>query len=177
MNTIERLKARVDAQCPDLSSQIRHLVVGALAVFRLRLVDISIREEVLLLHLIEGESYLRAHYGVCYFYSQMGSWDMYPGVVSQNTLGRIRAYLLKLEGMFRLLDPTTERSEDKLVESCRKALGDGKLTTDESLSRFEEVAIRSFAVKGGRKGRLARKGREGRRRTGGPGVHGSRKRR
>ncbi len=40
---------------------------------------------------------------------------MYPGVISQGTLARVKQYLLRLEGLFRALDPDTERAEDKVL--------------------------------------------------------------
>jgi hypothetical protein len=58
-------------------------------VHRLRLVDVTLREEVMLLHLIEGGKYLRAHNGQCYSFSSSGHWDRYRGLVNQSTLALI----------------------------------------------------------------------------------------
>ncbi len=54
--TLERLRGLVEHYCPDRCGAFKHMVTGALAVYRLRLVDVSLREEVMLLHLIEGGS-------------------------------------------------------------------------------------------------------------------------
>ncbi len=72
---------------------MQHLAVSAIAVHRLCLQDgISIREEVLLLHVIEGNRFLRAHNGVSY------AWLMHTGVMPTATLARVREYMLRLGG-------------------------------------------------------------------------------
>ncbi len=60
--------------------ELAHIAVGALAVHRLRLLDLSISEEVLLLELIEGgNKYIRCHNGTCFMYTDSGHWESYKG--------------------------------------------------------------------------------------------------
>ncbi len=153
VHVLQRIRDLVEKRCPSQSADLKHIAVGALAVFRLRLVDISLREEVMLLHLIEGGSRIRAHNGVCHFYSADGSWSMYPGVIPQSTLARVKSYLLRLEGLFRAMDTDTERSEEKLIDAVFATCQRGGSTPAATLSKFEEIAIRCFGTgKGATKG-------------------------
>ncbi|CAE7274783.1 unnamed protein product, partial [Symbiodinium sp. CCMP2456] len=80
------------------SEQFRHIMEGALAVHRLRLLDLSRREEVLFVELIEGRGlHVRAHDSQRFFYSEHGRWSAYNGVIPQRTLARCKAFLIQLE--------------------------------------------------------------------------------
>ena len=60
------------------SPTFKHVVQGALAVHRLRRLDVSRREEVLFLELVEGSGrHVRAHDWQCFFYSEHGHWNAY----------------------------------------------------------------------------------------------------
>ena len=44
------------------------MAIGALSVYRLRLTDMHVREMVLLLWVVEGDSHMRCHNGKLYFF-------------------------------------------------------------------------------------------------------------
>ena len=62
--------------------EVRHVAVGALGLYRLRLVDLTIREHVLIFHIVEGREYVRANAGVLHFYSN-GSFVPYEGLIQE----------------------------------------------------------------------------------------------
>ncbi len=64
----------------DSNEKLVCLATAALAIYRMRLVDLFIREHVLLLWIIEGQTYMRVHGGVCYFYGGHGSFQTYKGL-------------------------------------------------------------------------------------------------
>jgi hypothetical protein len=66
------------------------LAVGALTVYRMRLIDMFVREHVHLLWIIEGEDHLRIHNGVCYFYNEQGAFTAYKGIPPESTFGRVK---------------------------------------------------------------------------------------
>ena len=62
----------------------------------------NIRDKLrLLLWVIEGRDYMRAHAGTCYLYDDDGAFVPYKGVPPEATFARVRDYLLQLEGIFR----------------------------------------------------------------------------
>jgi hypothetical protein len=66
------------------------LAVGALTVYRMRLIDMFVREHVHLLWVIEGQDHLRVHNGVCYFYNEQGAFMAYKGIPPESTFGRVK---------------------------------------------------------------------------------------
>jgi len=84
------------------------------------------REHVCLLYIIEGGTYLRAHSGTCFYYSN-GAFRPFTGVPPQGVLSRVKDYLLQLEGLYRSLPPKTQRSEgiDLLTTIDRCMLANG----------------------------------------------------
>ena len=92
--------------------------MAAVCVYRLRMVDMSIREHVLLMWIIEGERHLRAHEGTLYQYIEVGAWQPWRGFPSEERLARVKQFFLFLEGVFRRISPDTKR-EDR---SLRKAI-------------------------------------------------------
>jgi hypothetical protein len=136
------LQQREDARAWHPS--LRHIVQGAIAVHRLRLVDISRREEVFFLELIEGSGqHVRAHGGQCFFLSEHGHWAPYNGVVPQGTLARCKKFLLLLEGLFRQLPRTTARDSGSIIDEVHK-LAAGR-EHGELLAECEKAAICRFA--------------------------------
>ena len=90
------------------SDRTNRLLAAALMLYRTRLVDLYIREQVLILWIIDGGVRLRVHSGICYLYGHKGSFDTYKGFPSEHIFQRIKAFLLVLEGMFRLLPSQTQ---------------------------------------------------------------------
>ena len=62
-----------DWRHPTWPKHLIRLAVGALTVYRMRLIDMFVREHVHLLWIIEGEDHLRVHNGICYFYNEQGA--------------------------------------------------------------------------------------------------------
>jgi len=101
--------------------ELQRIAVGALTVYNYRLIDLTMREHVHLLYIIEGEQYLRAHAGQCYMYRN-GAFTQFNGVPSQTMLARIKKFFLELEGLFRCIHKDTERTDDELLAAIDKAI-------------------------------------------------------
>ncbi len=100
------------------SVDIQKLACGALACFRMRLLDISLREHTHLLYIILGDTQLRAHQGRCHTYDMyLGYWQHYDGLLSESSMDYVKRYLLRLEGFFRQLPGGTPRQLPKLLQA------------------------------------------------------------
>lgn len=99
---------------PQWSNFVLRQAVAAVAIYRLRLVDMSIREHVLLLWIIEGGRSLRAHKGTLYCYHDVGAWLPWKGFPQEESLSRVKQFLLVLEGIFRLANPLLKREDAAL---------------------------------------------------------------
>ena len=139
MNETRLAYEKVSSTCPNYPSELKRLMVGALASFRFRLVDITIREHVHLLYIIEGKERLRAHQGMCYVYKD-GAFTPFTGVPTQSMLGRVKRFFLELEGMFRAMSPSIERTPDALINAITD-LVNACGGTDACRSRWQDVAI------------------------------------
>ena len=117
-STVQRTKkimSMVEAAHPEWPMYMRRLACAALSVYRLRLIDMFIREHVLLLWIIEGDVYLRVHNGTAYFYDDRGAFQAYKGIPPESTFGRVKKTLLALEGLFRVLPPNVDRNDAALM--------------------------------------------------------------
>ncbi|CAE7582461.1 unnamed protein product [Symbiodinium sp. CCMP2592] len=124
------------------STAFRHVVQGALAVHQLRLLDISRREEVLFLELIEGSGrHVRAHNGQCFFYSEHGHWNAYKGVVPQGTLARCKKFLIQLEGVYALFESSALRNSEGILQASQALLERHSGCCDSLLAACERAAI------------------------------------
>ena len=65
---VRRLRNQILQQFPGLNEQVLRVAIGALSVYRLRLTDMHVREMVLLLWVVEGDSHMRCHNGKLYFF-------------------------------------------------------------------------------------------------------------
>ncbi len=53
------------------------MIVAALAVYRMRMSDITMRDHIILLWVVHGDRFLRSHDGNAFFYNaKLGNWDM-----------------------------------------------------------------------------------------------------
>ena len=100
---------------------------------RLRLLDISRREEVLFL--------VRAHDGQCFFYTDRGHWSAYEGVVPEATLARCKKFLMHLEGFFVLLGSNVLRDADAILSAAQALLERHSSMPDFLLGECEKAAI------------------------------------
>ncbi len=100
------------------SIDIQKLACGALACFRMRLLDISLREHTHLLYIILGDTQLRAHQGRCHTYDMyLGYWQHYDGLLSESSMDYVKRFLLRLEGFFRELPAGTPRQQPVLLQA------------------------------------------------------------
>ena len=109
---------------PTWPEELVRVAMGALAIYRMRIVDLFIREHVLLLYIIEGGRHMRVHRGICYFYHDDGAFQAYKGVPPEGTFARVKKFLLQLEGLFRLLPLDTKREDGRLldaIEACAQS--------------------------------------------------------
>ena len=134
----------------DILQQVqRHIVEGALAVHRLRLLDVSRREEVLFLELIEGGGrYVRAHEGQFFFYSSHGYWAAYTGVIPQGTLARCKSFLIHLEGLYAKFGANVLRTEAGILAAAQSLLAQHNGSCAALLSECSQAAICRVPTKG-----------------------------
>ena len=112
-----------------LDDRTNRLLSTALILYRTRLVDLYIREQVLILWLIDGVVRLRVHSGICYLYGDAGSFDAYKGLPSEHIFFRIKAFLLVVEGLFRLMPRDTNRTDDDVWSAIVKMVNDAGTET------------------------------------------------
>ena len=87
---------------PDMDEQLLRVTVGAVAVYGLRLTDIHLRELIMILWIVDGESHMRCQHGNIYFFHN-GAFTVHRGVPPQGALARCKNFFLRLEGLFRLM--------------------------------------------------------------------------
>ena len=124
----------------DWDVEMHRLVVGALVVFRLRLVDMWYREHALLLWVVEGERFLRAHNIAVYVYHDDGAFRQLKDSPPESCFGRVKYLLLWLEGLFRLMPGDVKRNEDTLMVAI-KELRDEYNETSEFQSQCRDATI------------------------------------
>ena len=134
---VRQSRTVVDGKYPSWPAHLKQLAVGLLAIYRHRKVDFSIREEVMLLHIAETSDRMRAQQGQCWVYKD-GAMVLFPGIVSQGTLQRVRCFMKQLEGILKFLPDQREfPSEEALLEHINQVfvrlclpgqpVGDGQL--------------------------------------------------
>ncbi len=87
-----------------------------------------------------GDEFLRAHRGVCYFYDDHGAFQSVRGVPPESTFGRVKQFLLELEGVFRLLPKDTRRDDDSILGAMQQCRAKYQ-TWDAYLSACVDAAI------------------------------------
>ncbi len=146
-----RLRQQVRLAYPAWDQALQSLATGALAIYRMRLGDMFIREHVLLLWIIEGERFLRVHNGVCHLYHDEGAFQPYKGIPPEATFGRVKEWLLQLEGLFRLLPDDVKRTDSELLAAINDTFVRQSSLT-QYLRACEDAAIFCKGDKRGRKG-------------------------
>lgn len=155
--TIREYWNQIRSARPTWPPVVAHLTVGALAVHRLRVQDSGLQEEVMLLYLIEGGTYLRAHNGQCYAFSAFGHWERYSGLVPQSTLARTKRFLLRLEGLFSKFEDRLDRSPEAIIGAV-SGLFNRFQTEELFLQALEGAGVNSSGAPKGR-GRSSRAGK------------------
>lgn len=81
----ERLRAHIKQTHPEWCGRLVRLAVAALTIYRMRLVDVSLRDHVRLLWVFLGGYALRAHTGQAFFFNALlGSWHVFAGILPQS---------------------------------------------------------------------------------------------
>ncbi|CAE7868918.1 unnamed protein product, partial [Symbiodinium sp. KB8] len=125
------------------STTFRHVPQGTVAVHQLRLLDISRREEVLFLELIEGSGrHVRAPDGQWFFSSEHGHWNAYKGVIPQ---GILQASQDSLERSHREeADKAEERGNASVHWTVVMANTNGKLYVKLQTSLLNDSLIKYY---------------------------------
>lgn len=156
--TIQETRVRLVKQAQIFHSQwstdMLRLVVAALAVYRLRLLDMWHREHALLVWIIEGDTYLRSHNRTVWTYTSTGAFQALRDSPPESTFGRMKSFLLQLEGCFRLMPKTVDRKDNDMMGAIRDLRN--KSPSDQAfLERCMDAAIFCLGEgkgKGGGKG-------------------------
>ena len=124
-----------------VSEYLQCLASAAVVVFNRRLTDFHLRDYILLFYLMEGDNRIRAHNGTLYTYSG-GVWKQFSGLISDAALGRTKAFLLHLEGLFRLLPKKVVRARHTTLSAVLKIFSSYR-TQDEQhlLAKFVDKCI------------------------------------
>ena len=122
LNMTKRMSEFVHQKHPHWDTTWKHFAAAALCTYRLRLVDMSIREHVLVLWIIEGGRYIRSHDGTVYFYHAVGAFLPWKGFPTEESLCRVKKYLRQLEGLFRRLPANIRRDHNALLDAINVLL-------------------------------------------------------
>ncbi|CAE7630170.1 unnamed protein product [Symbiodinium sp. CCMP2592] len=107
---------------PTWSDMLVRAAAAGLTVYRTRYQDLFVRDYVALLWIMEGERYLRSHNSTCYLYHEHGAFEAFRGIPPESTFARVKPFLLTLEGMFRILSPSTGRSDVAVLNGIAQTL-------------------------------------------------------
>ena len=119
-----------------------------------RYTDLFMTDYVALLWVIEGERFLRAHNGRCYLYHNHGAFEVWSGVPAESTFSRVKTFLLRLEGMFRLMSPHIARCDGDLLDEIERLLDEHN-----SELTFLEACTDSAIMSAGGSSRRVQRGR------------------
>ncbi len=124
LNHTRGLTVLVRTAYPSWDDYCVRLGVAALAIYRLRPIDMGNREHCLILWIAEGGVSMRAHTGSCYIYNDCGAFLPYKGVPPETTLARMKEFLLQLEGLFRCMPMGVRRTDIDLLASIDTLMSD-----------------------------------------------------
>lgn len=91
------------------------ITAGILAVYRMRLIDITMREHILLLWIMCGQHMLRSHDGSCFFYKFIGHFTIYEGMLPPSIFAYVKQFLLTTEGCFRAMQGNVPRTDEGIL--------------------------------------------------------------
>ncbi len=138
---LHQLVSAACSEWPYHSEFLETVLVAALATYRMRLIDISIRERVQLLWVICGGRLLRAHAGTAFYYNDcLGCWEVFAGLLPERVYEEIRVCLLALEGLFRAFKGKVPRTDEGVLAAAREALAPFA-TEREACDAFRDNAI------------------------------------
>ena len=118
--------------------------------------DFGTQEHVMILWIVLGDRYLRAHNGQAYYYaSELGCWEVYGGLLPAEVFVEVKEFLLALEGLFRSLKPKAQRTTEAGLIEVTGASYREHATFQDAITRYTDNAIFSVGnhlLKGGGKG-------------------------
>ncbi|CAK0822362.1 unnamed protein product [Prorocentrum cordatum] len=115
-----RLYTLVTGAMDGACDALWRVVACAVALHCFRLCDIGLREHCLLLHILLHDVAIRAHGGELYMYAD-GSWLPFAGLVAESVLAQCKRGLLRVEGLFLLVDTWKRADDAAFVEKCKVA--------------------------------------------------------
>ena len=133
------IRRNVVAQAGEIPEDLLRVIVASTVVYRMRLSDMHVREQVLLLWIIEGEIHMRCHGGDLYFY-RGGAFTLHRGIPPQETLARCKRYMLYLEGLFRLLPGPSLKTDAEVLNAVMSLYEEHNRNSREFLSACEDAA-------------------------------------
>ena len=112
-------------------------------------IGIGLREHVLLLHIIEGDTSIRAHDGTLLNYND-GAWHQFIGVISEAILKRCKEYLIQLEGVFRTMATSVivleVDSEVRLLRALNSIWDANRIVSDSTFAtRLTKLSLQGAA--------------------------------
>ena len=143
-------QAAWEEDVPRWTDKTNRLFAAALVLYRTRLVDMYIREQVLILWLIDGVARLRVHSGICYTYNESGSFDAYKGLPTEHIFFRIKDFLLILEGLFRQLPRDLTRTDDHIWDAMYAQVTDAESESAWYLKCKDAAIFSAGSRRGGR---------------------------
>ena len=117
-----RLRDQVVSRVQGWSDHLIRVAIATLVVYITRITDMVLREHVMLIWIIEGETFMRAHKGTCYIYEAAGAFVPYRGIPPKGTFHRVKNFLLELEGIFRLLPLNVRRENQAIIAAMGQLL-------------------------------------------------------
>ena len=99
----------------DAPDYLVRVLVGVLAFGRSRQADIFVREHALIYWIAEGGRTLRFHAGDCYMKTPSGAFQQHRGIPPDHD--RVQAFLLHVEGVFRLMPKSTPRTGQGFLDA------------------------------------------------------------
>ena len=136
-----RVIEKVREMQPSWPEQLIRLVAAASVLPRMRLSDAYLREHIYILWLMEGGRFLRVHNGQCFLYHDSGAFQVFRGSPPEQTVARVKEFILQLEGMFRLLPCGVDRGMESIVQCVAKMEEDTEGGIDPMLNTWIAAAI------------------------------------
>ena len=137
----------VAASYRELGSDVRRVLIAAMALHRCRPCDVGLREHCLLLHILLGGDVLRAHNGVLYMYCD-GSWRPFEGLISEGVLAICRRSFLQVEGVFLQMHKWQPMADAAFVEQFKGIRSRFQGSDEDFLHHCEGRASRSISGQG-----------------------------
>lgn len=144
----QQVEAILDPTAPDY---LVRLCVGVLAFGRARQADMYLREHALIYWVAEGGRSLRFHAGDCYMRTPSGAFQQHRGVPPDHD--RVQAFLLHVEGVFRLMPKDTSRTATAFLDAVVQIWKDHQCDLKVFLPACVDACLRFEGDSSARRGR------------------------